>query len=99
MELVNQQIVELEKAGKTYVIEGYPRTRSQALDLQRRGIIPDHFIILQYDDSKAAAYLRSRLQSKAPGEANAIPTKQLSAEQIDVMVQNAILDYNMYDVG
>jgi hypothetical protein len=91
IELVNKQIAELEKAGKPYVLEGYPRTRTQALDLQRQGIIPDKFILLHLEDAKIAAQLRLRLQT-GPNESEPSPPPPAEVESL---VQRALLEYNM----
>lgn len=45
-ELVKRQVEFYEKDNISWVIEGFPRTKSQALSLQKVGIIPDRFILL-----------------------------------------------------
>lgn len=42
----------LENEKKSYIFEGFPKTRVQALALQREGIIPDGFIILDMNEPK-----------------------------------------------
>jgi adenylate kinase len=46
IELIKKQITQLEKDGTSWILEGFPRTKAQALSLQRMGIIPDKFIHL-----------------------------------------------------
>ncbi|CAG9320457.1 unnamed protein product [Blepharisma stoltei] len=41
----------LEKQGKSYILNGCPRTRVQSLALQRAGIIPDRIAILTADEN------------------------------------------------
>jgi len=31
---------------KSWIIEGFPRTRVQALSIQKMGIVPDKFVLL-----------------------------------------------------
>ena len=47
IDLVKRQVATLEKEGKSWIIEGFPRTKVQALSLQKIGVIPDKFIILK----------------------------------------------------
>ena len=44
--IVKKEIERSEDEKKSWILEGFPRTRVQALSLQRLGIIPDNFIIL-----------------------------------------------------
>lgn len=46
IDLVKKQIQQFEKENTSWIIEGFPRTRVQALSLQKIGIIPDKFIML-----------------------------------------------------
>ena len=46
VDLVKKQILQLEKENQNWIIEGFPRTRVQAMSLQKLGIIPDKFILL-----------------------------------------------------
>lgn len=47
IEIVRKKVVEYEKECKHWIIEGFPRTRIQALALEKMGIIPDKLIKLQ----------------------------------------------------
>ena len=49
-ELVKKHIATLEKEKKSYVLEGFPKTRVQGLALQRDGVIPDTFLVLNLSD-------------------------------------------------
>jgi len=42
-------IQEAEESGKDYIVSGFPRTRVQALALQKMKIIPTKFIVLNCD--------------------------------------------------
>ena len=47
LELVMPVLKKAEKQASSYLLEGMPRTRVQALSLQRAGVIPDRVVILQ----------------------------------------------------
>ena len=44
IELVNKEITEAEKANTSWIIEGFPRTRVQALSFAKLGVVPDKMI-------------------------------------------------------
>lgn len=46
VDLVSKNIQATEKAKKSWLIEGFPRTRVQALSIQKMGIVPDKFVQL-----------------------------------------------------
>ena len=52
--LVNQVMLQaihhLQEENKNVILEGYPKTRLQALHLQREGIIPDSLILINLDE-------------------------------------------------
>lgn len=51
IELINTQLTELEKNSNNYMVVGYPRTRVQAIAMQKAGIVPDKFFILKESES------------------------------------------------
>lgn len=48
--LVRSQIEAMEKDQKSWIIEGFPMTEVQAVALQKMGIIPDKFIMLNQSE-------------------------------------------------
>lgn len=52
VQIVKKEIETLQKEKKGFIIEGFPKTRVQALAMQRAGIIPDTFIILNLNEKK-----------------------------------------------
>ena len=46
IQIVNKHLQELEAENKNFILEGFPKTRLQGLALQKAGIIPNSFIIL-----------------------------------------------------
>ncbi|CAG9312031.1 unnamed protein product [Blepharisma stoltei] len=51
LEILMPVLEGLEKQGKSYILNGCPRTRVQSLALQRAGIIPDRIGILTTDEN------------------------------------------------
>ncbi len=49
--IVKKQI-QSSKDKKSFILSGFPKTRAQALAMQRAGIFPDAFIVLNMDNSK-----------------------------------------------
>jgi len=47
--IMTDAIEEAELSGKDYIVSGFPRTRVQALALQKMKIIPTKFIVLNCD--------------------------------------------------
>jgi len=52
VELVKKHLATLEKEKKSYILEGFPKTRVQGLALQRAGIIPDTFLLLNLPEEE-----------------------------------------------
>jgi len=44
IDLITKKIMELEEKKQSWIIQGFPRTKAQALALQKLGIIPDKII-------------------------------------------------------
>lgn len=63
IKLVQNQIEQLEKEQKSYVLEGFPRTEVQAISLLKMGIIPDKFILLEQEDAFSMERIKSNLAS------------------------------------
>ncbi len=51
IELILKEIKQLQSENKNFILEGFPKTRPQGLALQRAGIIPTSFIILNMIDT------------------------------------------------
>jgi len=89
IELLDQQLKELEKAGKSYIIEGFPRTRVQAIGLQSKGIIPDKFFILNMNEGDVLQKTQTALRTKDEKK------KAVSEKEVDAVARKMILEYNM----
>lgn len=57
----------LENEHKNYIFEGFPKTRVQGLALQREGIIPDAFMILEMGEQRIEQCCVKKLESEHYG--------------------------------
>ena len=61
IDLVKKEIQECEAQNKSWIVQGFPRTKVQALALQKIGIIPDKFILLKVKPSASLARIKNNL--------------------------------------
>ena len=61
IDLVKTEIEGFEKKSQSWIIQGFPRTRVQALSLQKMGIIPDKFINLEIRKHNSLARIKQNL--------------------------------------
>ena len=61
IELVKAEIAGYEKKAQSWIIQGFPRTRVQALSLQKMSIIPDKFINLDIRKHASLAKIKQNL--------------------------------------
>jgi adenylate kinase len=61
IDLVKKQVEQFEKEHTSWVIEGFPRTKVQALALQKSGIIPDRFILLNVEREASLSQVKNNL--------------------------------------
>lgn len=88
IKLVKGHIEALEKERKSWIIEGFPRTRKQALALQKMGFILDKFILLEVEKEQSIEKVKSNLQS----EEAIIHYRE---DVIDKYALNALTEYQM----
>ena len=89
IELVKQHIELLEKDQKSWIIEGFPRTRQQALALQKMGIIPNKFILLHIKQNITIEKVKKNLKS----EESLIHYRE---DEIDRLAKTALTEYRVY---
>ena len=53
IELVRNQLIKYEENNESYIIEGFPKNRTQAIFLQSVGLLPDNMILLKTTREKA----------------------------------------------
>ena len=68
IELIRNQLIKYEEDNTSYIIEGFPRNRTQAIFLQSIGLLPDNVIILKTSREKAEEQVFNKLRSKIPIE-------------------------------
>jgi len=68
IELVRNQLIKFEEENTSYIIEGFPLNRTQAIFLQSIGLLPDNVIILKTTRENAEESVFNKLKSKIPQE-------------------------------
>ncbi len=68
IELIRNQLIKYEEDNTSYIIEGFPRNRTQAIFLQSIGLLPDNVIILKTSREKAEEQVFNKLRNKIPIE-------------------------------
>ena len=63
IKLVRSQIDLMEQDQKSWIIEGFPRTEVQAVALQKMGIIPEKFIMLNQASDATYEKVKEKLSS------------------------------------
>ena len=53
IDLLREQIIKFEEENSSYIIEGFPRNRTQAIFLQSSGLLPDNIIVLKTSKEKS----------------------------------------------
>ena len=66
IDLVRNQLIKYEEENKSYIIEGFPRNRNQAIFLQSIGLLPDNIIILTTTREKAEEQIYAKLRERLP---------------------------------
>ena len=61
IDLVQKVIEDCETNKQSWIIHGFPRTKVQALALQKIGVIPDKIIALKQKESAVLARLKNNL--------------------------------------
>jgi adenylate kinase len=62
IDLVRNQLIKYEEENVSYIIEGFPRNRNQAIFLQSIGLLPDNIIILTTSRDKAEEQIYAKLR-------------------------------------
>lgn len=63
--VVKKKIVACERECRHWIIEGFPRTRVQALSMEQLGVIPDKMIALTCSSAKSLDKIKKNLEGKA----------------------------------
>lgn len=82
IELVRNQLIKYEEENVSYIIEGFPRNRTQAIFLQSIGLLPDNVIILKTSREKGEEKVFNKLKEKG--------ILQKSDDELKVLAKNSI---------
>jgi adenylate kinase len=88
IDVVKKEIEEAEKSNTSWILEGFPRTRVQALALHKMGIVPDKFVHLGITETQALSRLRATCSAD---ESNSLGGKELE--------ETAMSLYRQWDVN
>ena len=61
IDLIKAAIQDCEDKKNSFIVQGFPRTKVQALALQKMGIISDKFILLKVKPSASLARIKNNL--------------------------------------
>jgi adenylate kinase len=59
--LVKTEIDKCEEQHQSWLVAGFPRTKVQALSLQKIGVIPDKFLVLDVKKSTSVTRVKNNL--------------------------------------
>lgn len=92
IDLVTKQIEQLEKEKKNWIIEGFPRTRKQALCLTRMDFIPDRMILLDVSDKLTKQRVKENLTSDEA-------VVKIDDDKIQEAIDSAVQEYHTHIEG
>ncbi|KAL4481720.1 hypothetical protein ABPG74_007809 [Tetrahymena malaccensis] len=90
IDIVKNEIEEMERKKQNYLLEGFPKTRVQGLALQRVGIIPESFIILNQDEKSIKQSCYNKISSNQDGYYSNIPLSK-----VEEYAANHALEYTL----
>jgi adenylate kinase len=61
--IVRKEIESMSKERKSFILSGFPKTRTQALAMQRAGIFPDAFIILNMEEARVEGFCEAKFKT------------------------------------
>ena len=83
---VKNYILKSENEYQNWVLEGFPRTKVQALTLQKIGIIPDKFILLNVDHDQSIEKIKKAMVEDGTS---------LIGEELDREAERKLSEYNL----
>jgi adenylate kinase len=82
VDLVIQRLAQPDCAAQGWLLDGFPRTRAQALALQSAGILPDKFVLLKIDDKKVVSRVSGRRTDPVTGKVYHIEANPATDPQV-----------------
>ena len=100
IEIVIKHLEQLEKENKSYILEGFPKTKQQGLTLQKAGIIPNTFIILTMSDQKIYDSCVQKINQEWDifGDAEPWNFRHIPEENREEIARNHAQEYKLYEI-
>ena len=92
IKLVRSQVDLMEQDQKSWIIEGFPRTEVQAVALQKMGIIPEKFIMLNQSSEETFEKVKEKLSGN---DQDYIIQCKDDPKRLEQLARNAVLEYNL----
>ena len=101
IDLVTKQVQLLELEHKSWIIEGFPRTKLQALALQKLGILPNRFILLNVERERSIAQLMKTLApfESIYGRDEIVKMAETSMNEYDLHITHVRAAFNHFKIG
>lgn len=88
--IIKNHILKCENEYQNWVLEGFPRTKAQALSLQKIGIIPDKFIMLNVERTQSLEKLKKSMIEQGTN---------LVGEDLETAAEVALSEYELHVGG
>ena len=85
-DLVAEKIRECEEKSQSWCLQGFPRTKVQALSLQKMGIIPDRMILLKIKPAASLGRIKNNLIQITP---------QLYGNELEDLAAQCLQEYEL----
>ena len=86
IEVVQGAIKECEEAKKSWILQGFPRTKVQALALQKTGTIPDKIVHLKTSSEASIARIKQNLLAN---------DNTLFGPELDALADQCYMEYQV----
>lgn len=90
IDLVEGAIKAAEEKNHSWILQGFPRTKVQALALQKMGIIPDKFMLLNIKPQASVARIKNNLLQITPS---------LYGAELEDHANNSLQEYDVHLAG
>lgn len=84
---LQKEIKNVEQSGRSWILQGFPRTKYQAVSLQRMGVIPDRIILLKQSDEFNRFQIKENLIAL---------NSTLNDQEIEELTNKKLLEYSMH---
>ncbi|CAI2377594.1 unnamed protein product [Moneuplotes crassus] len=84
--IIKNNILKCESEGKNWILEGFPRTKTQVLNLQRIGIIPDIIVFLEVEREASFEKIKRNITDS---------DSTITGDEIDVAAEKILQEYEL----